>query len=332
LIPASYVARWLALLDARGVASEQALAGTAITRAMLDDPSTRLSLPAIVKVIAAGAELASDPSLGLEFGLALKPTAHSWFGLGVMTASTLADACELGARYLAVRVSPFRIHMFREGDRAVMQFDQTYDLGRARLLVLECMLGGVIRMGEFLLGHSFAHPDIEFHADFPEPAHHARLRDQLPPARYGMAKNQAWFPAAWLDRRLSFAEPVAYREAVAALDHELRLVGETDDWLERTRALLAEPSSGYPDLDSAAETLAVSSRTLRRHLRARGARFHEIRDEARRTRAITLLEQSRLSLDAIARELRYADAAHFSRAFQRWIGEPPNSYRRRARV
>ena len=329
MIPASYAARWIALLDARGVSGERALAGTGITLATLDDPNARLTIPALVQVITIGAELAGDPSLGLELGLALKPTAHSWFGIAVMTASTLGEAIELGARYLAVRLSPWRIHLFREGERGIMQFDQAYDLGPARLLILECLLGAVIRMGEFLRGHSYAHPDIEFYADYPEPAYHARFRDQLPRVHYASSKLQARFPAEWLDRPLSLAEPHAYREAVAVLDHEMHLIGETDDWLARTRGLLEQPGDGYLDLDAVASALAVSTRTLRRHLQARGTTFHELRDEARRTRAITLLELSRISLGAIARELGYADAAGFTRAFQRWTGEPPNRYRQR---
>jgi AraC-like DNA-binding protein len=326
----SYIARWLALLDTRGVGIEEAIAGTRLTLDQLDDPNARVTLPDLIEVIARGAELTDDPSLGLELGLALKPTAHSWFGVAVMTASTLGEATDLGARYLAVRASPWRIHMFRQGARAVMQFDEVRHLGRARMLCLECLLGAVVRMGEFLLGHSFAHPDIEFFADFPDVPHHARFRDQMPRVHYGAGKLQAHFPAAWLDRPLSFAEPFAYREAVAALDQELRIVGETDDWLERTRARLAQPGGGFPDLEEVASRLGLSGRTLRRYLQARGATFHQLRDDARRTRAITLLEQSSSSLEAIARELGYCDAASFTRAFVRWTSASPSAYRRRA--
>jgi AraC-like DNA-binding protein len=327
LIPMSYVARWLALLDTRGVRVDEALAGTRVTLEQLEDPNARVSMPDLIEVMTRGAALAEDPSLGLELGLALKPTAHSWFGIAVMTASTLGEATDLGARYFSL-LSPWRIHMLREGARAVMQFDESYDLGPARMLCLECMLGGVVRMGEFLLGHSFAHPEIEFFADFPEAPHHARFHDRMPRVYYNAKRLQARFPAAWLDRPLAFAEPFAYREAVAALDHERRLVGDNDDWLERTRALLAEPERGFPDLDGAAAIFGISSRSLRRHLQARGATFHQLRDDARRARAITLLERSAISHDAIARELGYSDAAGFARAFQRWTGGPPSAYRR----
>lgn len=322
----SYVARWIALLDTRGISVDDALAGTRITLEQLEDASARVTIADVIHIIMRGAALAEDPSLGLELGLSLKPAAHAWFGIAMMTAGTLGDALEIGARFFSVR-SPWRFHMSREGARAVMQFDELYQLGPARMLCLECMLGAVICMGEFLLGPSFAR-EVEFFANFAEAPYHARFRDRLPRVHYNSDRLEAHFPAVWLDRPLSFAEPFAHREAVAALDHELRLIGDDADWLERTRALLAEPARGFPDLDSAALTLGVSSRSLRRHLQASGATFHQLRDDARRSHAITLLEQSTISHDAIARELGYSDAAGFTRAFQRWTGVPPRAYRR----
>jgi AraC-like DNA-binding protein len=47
----------------------------------------------------------------------------------------------------------------------------------------------------------------------------------------------------------------------------------------------------------------------------------------RRHRAVHLLEAHRLSITQIALELGYADAAHFTRAFQRWTGVTPSAYR-----
>ena len=114
------------------------------------------------------------------------------------------------------------------------------------------MLGGVICMGELLLGHSLARPDVEFFADFAE-APRARFADRLPRVHYGAKRLAARFPAAWL--------------------------------------------------------------------------FHQLRDDARRAHAMTLLETSTVSVDSIAGELGYSDAAGFTRAFQRWTGATPGAYR-----
>src|SRR5690349_13121822 len=145
-IPMSYIARWVALLDARGVSVQEALAGTSVTVDQLEDPAARVSVADLVWLITTGFRLAGDLSLGLELGLALKPTAHSWFGIAIMTANTVGEATELGARYIATRAAPWRMHVVREGNRAALQFDEIVSLGPARQIVLECLLGGGIRL------------------------------------------------------------------------------------------------------------------------------------------------------------------------------------------
>jgi AraC-like DNA-binding protein len=330
LIPMTYVARWIALLGARGVPAECLLADADLTQALVDDAAARISADGLLKILHAGAVRANDPSLGFEFGLAMKPTSHGWLGYAMMSCSTLREACELSAQYMSVRASPWRMHVYEQRDTAVMQFEENLPLGVARNFVLECLLGATIRIGEFMLGHSFAHPEIEFCADYPEQPHHARFVDRVPRVRYSCDKIQARFPAAWLDRPLPLSEPVAKREAMAALENELQLISGSDDWVVRTRAFLAAPETHglHLNLEDAAAKLQVSSRTLRRHLQHRGITFHALRDEARATYTIDLLAHSRISIDEIAHKAGFSSATGFARAFQRWTGRLPSSYRK----
>ncbi|MGZ3421394.1 MAG: AraC family transcriptional regulator ligand-binding domain-containing protein [Polyangiales bacterium] len=332
-VPAAYAARWLALLEERGISPERALEGTGLTRAMVEDPAGRLGLGAVAMLLANGTQLADDPALGLELGLELKPTSHGPLGVALISCDSLGDAIRLGERYMTQRSLPWGIRLVVEGDTAVMQFVENISLGPMRMLVLELVLGGVVRLGELMLDLSFAHPDIEFWADYPEQPHHARFHPRLPRVRYEQPMLCARFPASWLSRPLSWREPVAKRAAVAALEDERRLlVVEGADFVERTRALLADPKNRYPDLDEASSRLHVSGRTLRRHLQKQNLTFHALRDEARRSRAMQLLSQSLLAVEEIASELGYADAAGFIRAFARWTGQTPAAYRRKSRA
>src|SRR6185436_1880627 len=166
--------------------------------AMVEDPKARVTFDTLAMILERGAEATGDPGLGLELGLETKPTSHSWYGYALISACTVREACEIGIRYLGVRIAPWRVTLFTEGGTAVMQFEENFDLGSARTLVLEYFLGGVIRMGEFLHGHSFVDTEVEFRADYAEQPHHARFAGQLPRVRYGCPKLQARHPAAWL--------------------------------------------------------------------------------------------------------------------------------------
>lgn len=330
LVPVSYAARLVAMLEERGFTAERVLARTGLTRAQLDDPMARMSFVATSQLLWNGMELTCDESIGLELGLSLKASSHGWLSLALITCNSLRDAITLGERYMEVRASPWRIQLIVEGDTAIMRFVEVVSVWPMRAVLLEAVLGAVIRLGEFMLGESFAHPAIEFWSDSPERPHHARFRDQVPHVRYSQPTNQAMFPAAWLDRPLALREPVANREAISALENERRMIDPGDDLLERARALLSNPDNGFPALEQAATRLSVSSRTLRRHLRSHGTTFQALRDDVRRARGIMLLEQSKLAIDDVARALGFADRAGFVRAFQRWTGETPSNYRKRA--
>jgi len=77
-----------------------------------------------------------------------------------------------------------------------------------------------------------------------------------------------------------------------------------------------------------AEELALSVRTMQRHLSAWGFSFEEILDGYRKRMALEQLLNAPLSVTDIAHGLGYSDTAHFTRAFRRWYGVPPRSVRR----
>ena len=141
--------------------------------------------------------------------------------------------------------------------------------------------------------------------------------------------NQARIPAAWLSLPLALSDPAAARAALAALERELAVFGdEDDDVVGRVRALIDDPSFAFGDIEAAASRLHVSSRTLRRHLKQEGTSYQDLLADARKTRATTLLRGSDASIEQIATALGYADAANFARAFQKWTGKSPSSFRK----
>jgi AraC-like DNA-binding protein len=95
-------------------------------------------------------------------------------------------------------------------------------------------------------------------------------------------------------------------------------------------AITAEPS-GFPSVIEVARRLHVSSRTLKRKLADQGTTFSAILDDARRQRALLLLENRDLSLADVASRLGYTEVPNFTRAFRKWTGTTPAAYRARGR-
>lgn len=78
-----------------------------------------------------------------------------------------------------------------------------------------------------------------------------------------------------------------------------------------------------------ARWLNVSPRTLIRQLAHEGTSFQRIHDGLRRDVAIRELAHSTRSIDAIARQVGFTSGTNFHRAFRRWTGATPGSYRAR---
>ncbi len=84
--------------------------------------------------------------------------------------------------------------------------------------------------------------------------------------------------------------------------------------------------------EAIASALKMSGRTLQRRLEEEGVRFSDIVDEVRERTAKRLLADPELPLAEIAHRVGFSDLATFSRAFKRWTGLPPGTWRRMRRA
>ncbi|MCR9130070.1 MAG: AraC family transcriptional regulator [Alphaproteobacteria bacterium] len=117
----------------------------------------------------------------------------------------------------------------------------------------------------------------------------------------------------FFDRHLE--EELAGLADDSALDKQVRL------------AVARSLSDGIPTVSDIAAELAVSARTLQRRLSDQGHTFQGLVDTARRELAQQLLRDTDYSLAEIAFLTGFSEQSGFTRAFKRWSGQTPRSYR-----
>ncbi|MEM1140355.1 MAG: AraC family transcriptional regulator ligand-binding domain-containing protein [Pseudomonadota bacterium] len=86
-------------------------------------------------------------------------------------------------------------------------------------------------------------------------------------------------------------------------------------------------SEGVPTVSAIAGALGMSARTLQRRLADKGASFQHLVDDARRDLAKRLLRETDYALAEVAFLTGFAEQSGFTRAFKRWAGQTPRSYR-----
>ncbi|SDT95645.1 helix-turn-helix transcriptional regulator [Halopseudomonas salegens] len=132
----------------------------------------------------------------------------------------------------------------------------------------------------------------------------------LPAAR--LTAPLAWQPCPV--ERLARRERYLLRDAVAA------------EWSCAVTLLLPLLyRQGQGDIDQCASLLAVSRRTLQRHIKATGVTFRDLVEDTRKSLAHTYLAQS-CSVDDVAERLGYRQSAQFYRVFRHWYACSPGEY------
>lgn len=95
----------------------------------------------------------------------------------------------------------------------------------------------------------------------------------------------------------------------------------------RLRDHLAQHLPRTVTAEGAADALAVSLRTLHRHLADEGTSFQRVKDEFRRDRAMQMLAKTAVPIATISEQLGFDSVASFHRAFRGWTGHTPGGFR-----
>lgn len=130
--------------------------------------------------------------------------------------------------------------------------------------------------------------------------------------------------------RFTFAASIRHnlaRLSWAATDHSLTTRSRID-LAGRVRRVVTETlGDGLPTLSAVASEIGLGPRTLQRRLSESGQSFQRIVDLARKELALKLLRETEICLAEIAFLTGFSEQSGFTRAFKRWAGQTPRSYR-----
>ena len=149
------------------------------------------------------------------------------------------------------------------------------------------------------------------------------------PLRFDTEQAALIFPASWLDRPLSQADPTVQCE-IAALIADLDATHRGDTAARVRRAVRTILVGGRAaEEEEVARAFAMHRRTLNRRLRLQGTTFERIAEDVRFEVACHMLRDTDKPVGDIATSLGYAGPSPFGRAFRRWAGSPPHEWRDR---
>lgn len=267
-------------------------------------------------------------SVPIRVGASMRCDDYGAFGLAWKTAVDLRGSYQRAERYGLVLTSVATFELIEEAGRVFLLLHRTGQRHLGLRMSNEQSLVAVTQISREVSAHAFspvavffrhaAPDDLSAHAAyFGCPVHHDADRDAV----------EVTPRALTAPNLLGDASVSAFFDS--HMEAELARLPDVDALDRRVRIQIAQAlSQGVPSVADVAGRLGVSTRTLQRRLAEQGHAFQDLVDDARQDLAKRLLRGSDYALAEIAFLTGFAEQSTFSRAFKRWSGETPASYRR----
>jgi len=315
--------------SALGVDADRLLRDAGISAEQLDAPGERVSLARYLDVYRMALQRSGDPDLGLYVGHVVYLSGMNLHLYMTTICRNLKEYFNVIPSTLRIRGDTGRVLIRPQGDFIRLEWHP----GDEQTAGWRPLTDEMLKLSAEIVGGICALPVAVRAAEFsyPEPADTAALRksfgDKL---KFGcdvsclyFSREVVRYPLIDIGYRLGddfWAGPRSVFDEPADTDPFLR-----DARVAVRRALPA----GDLTVDSLAEELGISRRTLQRRLSALGASFKQILQSVREEQSRRYLDDPRLAITEIALLLGYSDQASFSNAFKSWCGCAPTEYRQR---
>ncbi|WP_010626350.1 AraC family transcriptional regulator [Halomonas sp. KM-1] len=322
-----------ALVDAvaaQGIAPEVVLDGLGLDREALADPATLVCIKqyidACTNVIEAGANLSTP----FETAARLHLTAYGMYGYALLTSPTIRDYFNFGVKYHPLATPTLHMTWRESEESAIFAFKAAYsyitNIDTRNFLIQQQMGQNVIHIRD-AVGPSLTPTKalLAYSDEGTRDIHEKYLGCEC---HFDQEASEIHYPKEILDQ-----SPLLGNQLSIKLLQETcnQLLGQTKMSSGITgevyQILMMSPNS-FPSMEAVANTLCITTRTLRRKLDAEMTSYREILDDARSALATEYLLATKMSTDDIAARLGFSDSANFRRAFKRWTGKSPHQFRK----
>lgn len=326
--PMETAAILVAVGQERGLPVQDCLAGTGLDATRLGEPSARISAAQELQIIRnLLRQLGPDVPLGLEAGRRYQASTFGIWGFAVLNARTMREAVEVGVRFARLTAAWCAPRIEDRGAEALMVVKTEGLPQDVSQFLLERDAAILIALQRSMVPVHL--PFTSVTCTFPRPSYHRLVDDYFgAPVAYDQAENAIAVPASLgnmpvPDHNSLFFER-CHQECERLLDEQTRYAGLAG----RVRSILMRQLHQSPTMAQISDELGVSARTLRRHLAREGIEFEILLEETRQTLAEQLLRTTDFSINEIADQLGYRHTTNFVRAFSRWRGTSPLSWKR----
>ena len=290
------------------------------------NPNRRMPNESFLRMLHRGVEVTGESSLPIRGGINFRPESTVYMAL--IHAPTLRAAIKIFIQY-----EPLYQHIgamtLQEKDGKATVFWRTYiDDPEYLAPFSEAAIAAWVVFGRWISWmHKGRLRSVSFrHARPP----HGDFIDELFGCEtdFNAPRDELRLDSHVLDLALPKTNPRAHQLLVAALAEDLATYETRTMARDLYTYFKYNLAGGAVDMESAAEALEVSGRTMRRRLQQENTTFRDVLEKTRKEVCEVMLAQQEQSMAQIAQLLGFSEQSAFTRAFRRWHGKSPSQYER----
>ena len=272
------------------------------------------------------AEDSQGRSITIPVGASMRCDDYGAFGLAFKSAINLRGSYERAARYGLVLTSVSTYEVRSENGRHYMMLHREGEPFGLKLSN-EQTISAIMQISREVCSEPFRPEAIYFKHEKPDDisVHEAYFGC---PVIYGADRDALQVSEAMLQVPNKLGDAQISQFFDTHMEKELAELDDDSALEKRVRIQVSQRlSEGVPNVSDIAAGLGMSGRSLQRRLSEKGFAYQDLVDSARRELAERLLKGSDYALAEIAFMTGFSDQSAFSRAFKRWAGETPRSFR-----
>lgn len=307
---------------------DQILRTAGLDREDLSRPDGFMSCADFARILEEAARVTGDECFGLHFGEHYQPKNIGPFVYVVLNSPTIAAAFANTIRYMKVHNAAAEVSVTTEGPRTYLRQSLVgLPVERARQ---QSEYGFAVALNtiRMMVGSRWVPMEVQFAHEAPrQTSEHLRVFGA--PVSFAAPTNAMVFDREFVERQVPSADERLYPIMRRYLEQVLQEMPREDGELASVRRAVGEVMrEGDPKLGDVARRIALSPRTLQRRLKDQGLDFKKLVDDTRHRFSLNYLKDPQHTLTEIAYLLGYSEVSAFNRAFKRWTGSTPLSYRR----
>ena len=336
LFPANVV-RWL---ESQGYQRQEMIEGTGLEAEEIDSTEVLITLHQHHQIFLNVLRITDNPHIGLHFGRQVRFTNLGFVGYAAISSANLREGMQAILKYLKLRSPLFQTEMYEQDQRVHIIYSEALNLKPVRQFIYEVLLSCAPNIFDFfgiepLDKNNQQTQERIIRVTIPKPDDwdkHKHLLDTNLKVMFDQEITELIFPAQYLQQKSTLADPVTAKLAREICDEQLREVGDNETLVSRIIQIILSNPTRFPSLDEVASQICVSPRTLRRELKKLNTTYQTLLDDARKKMAIKLLKNTAMTVQEISEKLSFKDPTNFGRAFRKWTGKTPGSYRHQGKA